>query len=328
MIVDPDLTKHRKTLKLAGRLQIPLGDAVLLLLHMWGHCQHRKTDLLGRDAEDVAACCQCLTIAPDTLTAALLDIGWIDETDDGYRAHGFRDRNSEWFRKIEGGKFSATRRRDGKGKLLPASSDASEDATQHPAQHAGKDAGPDVSEVALDSLGAEEKRREENRGGSRPPARTRTCEADIARSEHLLLAKKRMCRLLGLQPSRPWSPDAQQSLMALVPIPEDEWRAVEWLHAQPAGRQRPLLKSSPTSLCREWSDEVSKARALARDLDVTLWTPETPEGKKKDGPGHAHWPEWLAAQGFPAVDWDEADASLRREFRAFLASREKEEVPA
>jgi hypothetical protein len=109
------------------------------------------------------------------------------------------------------------------------------------------------------------------------------------------LAKKRMCRLLGIDPARAWSNDAEHTLPKLLPIPEDEWLAIEWLHAQTGDAKRPKLRMTPSTLCEYWQDEVSKARQYAKSLGASLSGGEL-LAKKERPPAPIGWSEWLASK--------------------------------
>lgn len=311
MIVEPDLPDHRKTLKLARKLALSTEQAVVVLLRLWGHCQTRKDDLLGTDADDVAACARW-TGPAKKLLAALREVGWIDSTDRGFVAHGWRERNHSWLSRIEGGKKRIQdSRRNEKGQLSTSKQAASY---------------PSSSQLAGANAGGEERRGEE----IIPPTSALPRPSEVERSEKvdlipdLIFAKKRIAPLLKLDPARPWSYDAETALVRIVPIPEDELRAVEWLHSIPADDpDRPKLRTSPASLCAEWQGEVAKARLHAARLGVNLDRPASDSTEKKEG-APADWAEWLAEAGYPPVAWEQVDDSVRREFRAW----QKEGAPA
>lgn len=159
MIVDPDFPDHPKTI----RLQRALGpQAPMILLRLWGHCQHRKTDVLGNDPEDLAAICRWEGKAK-VLVTALLTCRWLDETSDGWVAHGWRAYNQSWLSRIEGGKLrAASASRAKNGQLVTSALPATD-------QLAG------YEQVSLPQLagviaGAEERRGEEMRR-EQPPIR-------------------------------------------------------------------------------------------------------------------------------------------------------------
>jgi hypothetical protein len=128
--------------------------------------------------------------------------------------------------------------------------------------------------------------------------------------DSLMTAKARICAILRLDPARPWTPDAERSLLDLMPIPEEEFEAIEWLHGLPADDERPKLLASPTSLTARWSDEVAKARALMSERQVA-----EPQKKNSGAPPADEWNAWLSAKGYAAVSWEQCDSSVRREFR-------------
>jgi hypothetical protein len=323
LIVDPDLPRHRKTLKLASRLQISIGDVCLLLINMWGHCQLRKDDFLGADPDDVAACCQLLSVPAKKLHGALLAVGWIDQVEGGFIAHDWRKLNAEWLRKIEGGKMRSRAARDKSGRLMGAASGDTQLAGKSPpasSQLAG--ATSTASWKNPTSIAGAEERRGEEKSTSTLPARVSAHEdRQDSRSEEtfetLSFAKKRMCGVLGLDPARPWSHAAELALPRIMPIPEDEWLAVEWLYRQNDDPKRPKLRMSPGSLCEHWQDEVSKAHQYAQQLDVTLPMVGSAALTEKNNAVPAAWFDFLRAMGYPNASYHEAERSLRVEFRAW-----------
>ncbi len=113
-----------------------------------------------------------------------------------------------------------------------------------------------------------------------------------------LHARIRISTVLRTDPTRPWSYAAVHALTRLVPIPDSEFAAVEWLHSQPESEKRPKLRTNPTSLCEHWTDEVAKARQFAAAAGVHLPKTEISGQKKNGAAGPEGWRE-LHAQLWP-----------------------------
>jgi len=226
MIVDPDFPDHPKTVKLVRALKMPA--APLMLLRIWAHCQVRRNDFLGRDPEDVAAICRWDGKAKVLLTA-LVTCGWIDESSDGYLAHGWRDINASWLAKIEGGKKrAAAAARTATGQLATSTHEASN-------QLAGQQEAS-LLRQAGSSAGAEERRGEENRREPPPlhaQARegARACEDALAKTATLctqILGQKRTRlgneaerALAGFANDLPLSAEDEKILRDFYALPHD-----------------------------------------------------------------------------------------------------------
>ena len=302
MIVDRDFPDHWKTRLVIGALGY---SAVGGILRLWAHCEARRDDTFEMTPEVLKAVTQ-IDAKPAEIERALIDARFIERRRKAVYVRGWREKNARLLANIANG------RRGGRPQK----------ANRQPTVSDDKPSGnPSVSPTDTQANPAisKERRVEESRVEPPPPralARARETAAvkvEAPDFETLILAKKRMSRVLGLDPTRAWSPDAEQALMSLVPIPEDEWLAVEWLHRQPAdGDRRPKLRTTPTTLTRHWSDEVSKALAFARDQGAVIVASEKNNEPPADPEG---WQEWLSERGWPSVAFAEADAGVRREFR-------------
>ncbi len=107
-------------------------------------------------------------------------------------------------------------------------------------------------------------------------------------------AKPLICEriLKGKDPSRPWSYDAMQGLVRLLPLPRAEIEDIARWRSIPKDDEVPALKFrkepiTETGLMQFWGDELHRAREYLKKID---WV-----AKKKESP--RHWRElflWLS----------------------------------
>ncbi len=332
MIIERGYLDHWKTTAL--RAQTGCEAASEFPIRLWEHCESRlrgemhfltlhkdatipvPLDLQADRIADpdgsgniIAGICrwrasQANSQNPVSLCDALVACRWLKKVRGGWLVLGWRER-------MAGKVASATNGRSG-GRPRKNPQDTKDEPNPNPEKPTGYEKEPVGGECSVVECSVVKLSPPPSPAGGPAYARMRGADDKASDPETLHSAKKRMCGMLRLDPARPWSPDAEQGLQAIVPIPEEEWLAVEWLHAQPADdKRRPKLRTSPTSLTREWIGEVSKARALANELGISL-------GQKKeaappaDPPG---WADWLSAKGYPSLPYPEADGTLRRAFR-------------
>lgn len=342
MIVDPDLPRHRKTLKLAARLGLGRSDVVLLLIDMWGHCQTRRDDFLGSDAEDVAACCQCLEISPKKLHAALLGVGWIDEVERGYIAHGWLERNKEWFGRSSGGKLRAQGPRDAKGRLLgknvqpagtvpPATIQLAGDHSNHVV---GESSPPTIQLACSHTIqlaGLEESRVDKKtpvvplQGTASEDCGLRKPEPD-ALTPLVETAIHHLTALFGRK--KKWVGHGtrceleEMAKNGVLEIAEADWAVLARFYAvrgEFPGEK--MWRNTVEAVAQNLPGEIEKAKAWLAEHEPDF------AAKKSDAalsdPVPHRWQEWLSVAGYPDdTAWAQADGAVRREFRRWRDSIE------
>lgn len=104
--LDPGFLKHPKTQKLARRIG---ADAPLRLIELWGWAvDNRPTgELTGMDVEDIAIAAGCAGDAA-AFVDALVELRWLDVSDDCYALHNWSERQP-WVAGAEERSAAATR---------------------------------------------------------------------------------------------------------------------------------------------------------------------------------------------------------------------------
>ncbi len=99
MIVEPGITLHPKFTRLKKAVGV---GALEYLINLWGYCQQRRTDELGRAeyVEEIAR----WDGSEGVLFSALEKFGWIDVENGWVWAHGWSENNQAWLSRIAGGK--------------------------------------------------------------------------------------------------------------------------------------------------------------------------------------------------------------------------------
>jgi len=86
------MARHRKTLKLSKNLKISRREAIGLMVDLWtwGMDNADKDGLLiGLEAEDIAAALDYPRKHGDEIVKAIVDAGYIDNSDEGYIIHSW-----------------------------------------------------------------------------------------------------------------------------------------------------------------------------------------------------------------------------------------------
>lgn len=110
MIVEPTLLDHPKFLKLARR--IGEGQALIILIRLWGHCQAecRREFWPGADAEYIEAVGRWNGDA-GVAFEALKATGFVREEDGGVRIHDWDEMNASMLKRWDNGRQNAKKRR-------------------------------------------------------------------------------------------------------------------------------------------------------------------------------------------------------------------------
>jgi hypothetical protein len=107
MKIDPGLPRHPKTRKLARRLSVGTGEAVVYLLNLWGHCQQAKSvdGVLRLDAEDLATACDAPDNQdPDDLERALIESRWLTREGETVTVLGWVKHNGSLIQRWKAGR--------------------------------------------------------------------------------------------------------------------------------------------------------------------------------------------------------------------------------
>lgn len=307
MIVEADFLDHPKTLKLVRLLGAE--TAPLLLIRLWAFCQHRKTDQLPGDPEDIAVVCRYPGAAAELITA-LERCGWIEKNEaGGWVARGWVERNAAWLGRCKGGKTRAKNaERDADGHMKAANSAGSSSSSPASCQLAGScESGS--SEVAGRAAGADEMRRDENIPLSSPsrgqgvsasagaegqtiplpsPAASAEKKETGGRGESegaalLEDAKRRIGALFGRQKLF-FGVEAERALAELVtagvlPLPEEDWRLLAWWFELPKDERDSDLRNrrqhAETLACNLLA-EIDRARGYAKKTGAPVAEKKTP----------------------------------------------------
>jgi hypothetical protein len=304
MIVERDFADHWKTQLVSAQL----GEgAPLAIIRLWAHCEARRDDTFEMSSEVLRAIVR-LPQKGSEIERVLIEARLIERRGKRIFVRGWRERNSRLLAAIANGK------KGGRPRKPPAAN------PNEPTKKAEKTDGfPTDNPNETSKMRVEELREEPPLS----PPRVRAVEGDAdfpseSALDALLLAKKRVCRMFGTDAARPWSPDAEKNLRAMMPIPELEWAAVEWLHALGEDAQRPKVAQSPRTLLQNWPDEVAKAQGYAKKCGVEFGVEQKNAAPEPDG-----WRDWLAA-AYPTAAvperFGELPASVREEFHGGAAA--------
>jgi hypothetical protein len=155
------------------------------------------------------------------------------------------------------------------------------------------------------------------------------------RNRLILEAKKRTCELGTFRSAsgrpkdhtRAWSRDAMDYLTQHLPVPEEEWKAVEWFHGLAPDDTIQELKNrrqSETTLWQFWSDEVTRANGYRRKVKGLAGGIANGSTAKKEPP---LWREFFRSKYGPEVRLPARFGELQRDSQQEW-EREHEEFEA
>lgn len=153
-----------------------------------------------------------------------------------------------------------------------------------------------------------------------------------AKEELRAATKIRVCNFVtfkGKNPSRPWGYAALCAMERHLPIPEEEFAAVEWFHnLAPADEVQELKarRQSETTLFENWSDEVTRANAYRKKNHAANGTggvvkKEEPARWREFFRWHYSNPEIVLPETFDGLGRDQR-AEYEKNFAAFSAKKE------
>jgi hypothetical protein len=314
MIVEPDLPDHPKTHKLARLLSIEADRVPSILVRLWGHCQNRRSEqLAGNKLEasiDVAVICRWPGESLPFLDA-LISSGWIDQIDGNFTVRGWRERNSMWLSRIEGGKKrSENAVRNSAGQLAGKTRRARtklDGAQQLPS-----------SQLAGLSAGGEERRGEENI----PPNVPQGGQSGAHPSESSILetAKTLLCSIFGKK-NRVLHPSADQALVhwlrvGILPLaPDDERALVAYYAARPkAGDDPHHRRQKAETLAEHLSSELDLAHQWAATAKPSIFDAKKTGAPLGDPPGCWEWLSSAYPEAPRPARWSLLPESIRSEF--------------
>ncbi len=117
------------------------------------------------------------------------------------------------------------------------------------------------------------------------------------------------------------------SLSKQLPVPEDEWKAIEWFHGLPPDDTVQEIRNrrqSETTLWTYWSDEVTRARAYRRKALGLAMDGTRKKKNEVDPPRYVEFFRWKYGDECQVPPWRELDDQQRaeyfRDFEIFTAA--------
>ena len=135
--VDVDIRCSKLT-KLRKRIGCSENEAIGILLGLWDWGQVNATPhglLLNVDKDDIAVAISGTfagsKISPFDAVDAMLDTGWLDETENGLSIHDWEVHQAPWYKAVERRKKDADRKREKREELKAEPSEETAEANNH-----------------------------------------------------------------------------------------------------------------------------------------------------------------------------------------------------
>lgn len=295
MLVDRGYLDHWKTHSLRQLTGLP--NASELPLRLWEHCESRRNDFIEDTTGNIIAGICRAGIEPKALLKALVDCRFLDKAPKGYVVHGWRERNSSWLRKVEGGQMRASKAvRNGKGQLRTSTLPATNELPASQLPPSSQLASPNSEKLAASSqlagstAGAVEwSGVEKSRVPADPPPRLRSEERVNGSGQILSETSSRITALFDGKKRR-LGREAEGELernLEVLPLMDEEWRLLAWWLRLPCDEADPFLRDGSRP-----KDADRLAIRLFSELDRAKGHAKKCAPQKKEPP--AGWREWFA----------------------------------